>query len=298
MILPVMLFQLMVVLSSYSSLIIPAVANKPGCLTSCGNVSIPFPFGIGTGCYLDHWFAVTCRSSKPFLTSINQLVQLEVLNISLEENTMVVNHPVFNSCVGAKWSESANLENSPFFFSQTGNILYGRGCYFLAYIQHNETFAGCYCSCYIKGDSTACLGINCCQSKIPYYLQLFTASFDSTRRTDNNTTNEECKLVFVVQEEWLIQKKWNPGNLTNVPVVLDWGVPKSSFHLLNINTSTSSCKDIPNSTSTDANKSSSSTSTTAWNYQCNCNQGFQGNPYDLVEGCQGYSLALPDPVSP
>ncbi|KAK4843277.1 hypothetical protein QYF36_006290 [Acer negundo] len=206
---------------------------------------------------------------------------------------MVVNHPVFNSCVAAsnnkKTSDSANLENSPFFFSRTGNILYGRGCYFLACIKHNETFAGCYCSCYIKGDSTACLGINCCHSKIPFFLQLFTAASVDSATKDINI-NKECKLVFVVQEEWLIQKKWNPGNSTNiVPVVLDWGVPKSSFHLPNITTSTSSCKDFANSTSTDANTSSSSTSTTAWNsvvHQCTCNQGFQGNPY-LVEGCQG-----------
>ncbi|KAK0590054.1 hypothetical protein LWI29_022208 [Acer saccharum] len=79
----------------------PAImANKrlgrPYCPTSCGNVSIPFPFGIGDGCYLDDWYEVTCNSSGPFLKSIN----LEVLDISisLEANTMLVNHPVFQYC--------------------------------------------------------------------------------------------------------------------------------------------------------------------------------------------------------
>ncbi|KAK3195567.1 hypothetical protein Dsin_026877 [Dipteronia sinensis] len=270
----------MVVLSWSSSLII-----KSDCPTKCGEIPISFPFGIGAGCYLDDRYAVNCRSGKPFLASLN----LELLNISLEANTILVNHPVFNTCVGAASMESANLENSPFFFSHTRNILSGRGCYFLAYINHNEIYAGCYSSCSLEGDPTAvCLGINCCQSRIPLSLQLFKASVETT--TDDDDIVKQCKLVFVVQEEWIVRKKWNPGNSKAVPVVLDWGIHNSSFHPLNITTSTSHCNDFANSTSTNATfaNKSFSTSTTASNslvHQCSCKGGFQGNPY-LLQGCQ------------
>ncbi|KAK1549208.1 hypothetical protein Q3G72_024115 [Acer saccharum] len=267
-----MLFQLVVVvLSSSSSVII-----KPGCPTKCGEIPISFPFGIGAGCYLDDWYAVNCRSSKLFLARIN----LEVLNFSLEASTILVNHPVFNTCVSAGDSmESANLENSPFFFSDTGNILFGRGCSFSATINHNETYAGCYSNCFKKGDPTAeCLGIDCCQSRIPLSLQLFNvyAGYDS------GIARKPCKLVFVVQEEWIVRNKWNPGNSKAVPVVLDWGIIISSFHQLNFTSSTSHCNVFPNATF--ANNSQF--------HQCNCNGGFQGNPY-VLQGCQGVATGLP-----
>ncbi|KAK0581797.1 hypothetical protein LWI29_018151 [Acer saccharum] len=215
-------------------------------------------------------------SSKLFLARIN----LEVLNFSLEASTILVNHPVFNTCVSAGDSmESANLENSPFFFSDTGNILFGRGCSFSATINHNETYAGCYSNCFKKGDPTAeCLGIDCCQSRIPLSLQLFNvyAGYDS------GIARKPCKLVFVVQEEWIVRNKWNPGNSKAVPVVLDWGIHISSFHQLNFTSSTSHCNVFPNATF--ANNSQF--------HQCNCNGGFQGNPY-VLQGCQGVATGLP-----
>ncbi|KAK1560306.1 hypothetical protein Q3G72_025030 [Acer saccharum] len=277
-----MLFQLMVVLSPSSSVII-----KPGCPTKCGEIPISFPFGIGAGCYLDDWYAVNCTSSKPFLASID----LELLNISLEANTILVNHPVFNTCGSAvDFKESANLENSPFFFSDTGNILSGRGCYFLASINHNETFAGCYSSCYIKGDPTTCLGINCCQSGIPSFLQFFSASVSVT--TEDPDIVKQCKLVFVVRKEWLVRKKWNPGNSKAVPVILDWGIHNSSFHRLNMTTSISYCNVFTNSTSANKSLSTSTTASNSLFHRCNCNGGFQGNPY-ILQGCQGVATGLP-----
>ncbi|KAJ0074705.1 hypothetical protein Patl1_37666 [Pistacia atlantica] len=53
---------------------------KLGCTPSCGNVSIPFPFGIEEDCYLEDDFAIDCNSDKPFLGNLN----LEVLDISLD----------------------------------------------------------------------------------------------------------------------------------------------------------------------------------------------------------------------
>ncbi|KAL0430225.1 UNVERIFIED_CONTAM: Wall-associated receptor kinase-like 8 [Sesamum radiatum] len=58
---------------------------KRGCQETCGNVTIPYPFGIGSQCYLKSSFAVICENStnpaRLFLSSM----QLEILNMSLYE---------------------------------------------------------------------------------------------------------------------------------------------------------------------------------------------------------------------
>jgi hypothetical protein len=83
-------FQIMIVLlcSIDAILFVQAAGlaiNSSPCQASCGNVSIPYPFGIGAGCYVDPWFEVACinnndslGSPKPVLKSLN----LEVLSIS------------------------------------------------------------------------------------------------------------------------------------------------------------------------------------------------------------------------
>ncbi|TXG64155.1 hypothetical protein EZV62_011149 [Acer yangbiense] len=154
---PLLLFQMMILLSS--PLNVPAeltIISNPGCLARCGEVPIPFPFGIEVDCYLNNWYKVNCISDKLFLISIN----LQVLNISIEEGTMLVNHPTLRSCKdsnegdGVDSNEENILQNSPFFFSQTENVFFGLGCDNFAYILYNDSIvAGCYSSCRKNGDT-------------------------------------------------------------------------------------------------------------------------------------------------
>ncbi|KAL6317746.1 hypothetical protein AAG906_030500 [Vitis piasezkii] len=63
----------------------PAAAqSKPGCPDSCGDVSIPYPFGTREGCYLNEEFLITCdnRTSPPkaFLTDST----INVTNINFD----------------------------------------------------------------------------------------------------------------------------------------------------------------------------------------------------------------------
>ena len=61
-------------------------ASTSSCPSHCGNISIPYPFGIGKGCYLNEWFAIQCNNFTsgelvPYLPKINK----EVVKILLPD---------------------------------------------------------------------------------------------------------------------------------------------------------------------------------------------------------------------
>ena len=109
--------------------------SKPGCPDKCGNISIPYPFGIGDECSYDYTFNITCNLTinPPFPTPISTR-NLEVLNISLLEGH--IRMPSFVSRICYSSSGELLLANSstwastkvPFTFSSTENMLVATGC--------------------------------------------------------------------------------------------------------------------------------------------------------------------------
>ncbi|KAF2301583.1 hypothetical protein GH714_027005 [Hevea brasiliensis] len=63
---------------------------KPNCTDHCGNINIPYPFGMGKGCYLGDWFEIECHNSvdrppRAFISKIKtELLNISVLNPSLQ----------------------------------------------------------------------------------------------------------------------------------------------------------------------------------------------------------------------
>lgn len=121
-------FQILLLLGSINTVVKGASIANGSCQAQCGDVDIPYPFGIGAGCYINDWFAIDCNNQtavsstpKPFLKSF----KLEVLNISLQHGTVLVkyvNYPIFWICAnGTKTTASVDLASSPFVFSQFAN---------------------------------------------------------------------------------------------------------------------------------------------------------------------------------
>jgi hypothetical protein len=305
-----MVFQIMIVLlcSIDAILFVQAAGlaiNSTSCQAkSCGNLrNIPYPFGIGAGCYLDRWFEVVCKnhssgSPKPFLSSFG----LEVLDISLGDNasrssTVRVNYPTFSTCTNSSSrKENVELANSSFIFSQGKNIFVAMGCDNTASMRSSDySIIGCMSNCdasisVINGGR--CNGTNCCKTKIASDLNEFETIIDPTNISHPITKG--CKSAFLVEYDYWVNKSGSVNMssiMSHVPVVLEWGILGTSFYTLPIasktaeNTEEYSCY----------NNSDISASKYQTAFTCYCRSGFEGNPY-LVGGCAGkvfIALILP-----
>ncbi|KAG8661521.1 hypothetical protein MANES_01G013225v8 [Manihot esculenta] len=271
---------------------LPATSSmaKPGCPNKCGNVTIPYPFGIGAGCYMDPGFEVFCNKSsllhKPYIGSVG----LELLQVSID-GTIRVNNPVLSSnCQNRAPMADVSLSGSPFFFSDTRNRFTALGCDNLALIYRQDmVIGGCLSICNTTVRERSCNGINCCQITIPSYLQFINASFRGISASEDH---EQCRVGFMVDKEWfsypMVDKEWfNYSRVTRameyVPVVLEWGI------------SNGTCRDSPerssnrgNSTNLCGSYASCSTKMGEY-YHCSCNSGYEGNPY---LSCQGIGSGL------
>ncbi|XP_056158403.1 wall-associated receptor kinase-like 8 [Syzygium oleosum] len=267
---------------------------KPGCSQYCGNVVIPFPFGIGENCYLDKWFEIKCEFERPSLASVG----LDVLQITLatyEEKPGIirVQSPIiYSNCSGVgSTNASVSLEGSPFVFSQTKNRFGAVGCNTRALLRGAEsTVTGCESVCEggrTKTNFSSCSGKNCCQDKIPVDLKIFNVSIGSI---GPGKDEEGSKYAFLVEREWLVSNMTDPLTspyMENVPVVLDWGLNKVSLDALGQRNDRADFTSYYCGLTSDLSYLKYENSTT----QCACYYGYNGNPY-LADGCKDISMSL------
>ncbi|CAI9090568.1 OLC1v1025370C1 [Oldenlandia corymbosa var. corymbosa] len=206
---------------------------KPGCSDTCGNVRIPYPFGIGSNCAINQSYNVDCiNSSKPFLTEPN----LEVLKVSLGNRTVTLSVPINYSCnprpqtgVVGSWA-SPNLAGTPFFYSKTYNRMMVFGCGNAALMTRSSRqniITGCTSSCEFTSSVLSrlisdCYGVDCCDATIPFYLTDYQIDFTISRF---NTRN--CSSAFLVDQNWLPPAGFDGMSSPElspqkVPVVLAW----------------------------------------------------------------------------
>ncbi|XP_050260506.1 wall-associated receptor kinase-like 1 isoform X2 [Quercus robur] len=258
-----------------------------GAAAVCGNVTIPYPFGIEPGCYIDDWFAIGCNntlgSPKPFLRRLD----LEVLDISLE-GTLRVNYPMSWWCPrnetknATESAANVSLASSPFFFSKSRNIFIAMGCGNLALLRSSDgSIGGCMSVCYedaIHSNASSCNGLDCCKTTIPSDLDVFTA--DVSGKYGNFTSAKDCNYGSLVDQKWFEENLTNHievKKMSQVPVVLNWEINESlSSLVMETNSSDSTCQ-LANGSSLLGNMSTT--------FTCTCDHGFEGNPY-LVDGCQ------------
>ncbi|XP_023737181.1 wall-associated receptor kinase-like 2 [Lactuca sativa] len=197
--------------------------TKPGCQVMCGDVRIPYPFGIGVNCSVSEWYNVDCNRSTPYLPAVNNV---QVLKVDLEYQTVKVNVSMIFDCHNRVRTSSQILgielgESNPFLFSRIHNQFVVEGCGNAVIMDHGITVAGCSTTCSNEGtvgEKDTCLGITCCQTRLPYYLKTY--SMDLTR-LERQGGDGACGSAFLVDNDSYDEVRLS-GDSTFIPISLMW----------------------------------------------------------------------------
>ncbi|XP_010246169.1 PREDICTED: uncharacterized protein LOC104589520 [Nelumbo nucifera] len=271
--------------------------TKPGCQDNCGNISIPYPFGIGDdpNCFMDYDFKLICNTS-----SDNPVLQTQdgqpVLNISLQGQLTTSIHVAVQCQVGdSKLWNSSNTKlqlQKAYRVSNIRNIFMSVGCEmngnlydYMGRVRYISCDSLCLEDTQITG--LPCAGLGCCQSSIPKDLSSFWVYIGNYYSFTYNGNASKCAHSVLSEQEWLsshVFDLWTLRNnldylqknrLKNL-LILDWAIRNKT-----------SCVEAQRVAADYACGSNThcTNSTNGPGYLCHCMQGYDGNPY-LPSGCQ------------
>lgn len=271
----------------------------PECQSKCGKLTIPYPFGINSRCSINPTFVVTCNDTedppKAFLMGGN----VQVVDIS---NTQLrITNSVAYSCyspsgeVTSTQNSSIELEATSYMYSDD-NVFTVIGCDDFGNVLNNDYSSlpkGCSTTCEnideVREDGP-CSGSGCCQVNINL-LKKFKIVLKSFNNHKSVSLFSDCGYAFLGEKNFKFKGKsdlndssfWN-RTMETVPIVLDWVIG---------NRNCTEAAQYKNSSVCYQNSKCVDGFGTRYRgyrgYRCNCNKGYQGNPY-LSPGCQGKQL--------
>jgi hypothetical protein len=281
---------------------------KPSCQSSCGGVDIPYPFGIGAGCFLPG-FEILCYTNAAYLPrNTTRAGGIPVLSLSVMPRPEVrVMLPVAFQCFNStghttdfSYGTVDFNRDGVYRISNTHNELFVLGCHTQIYIHSGPPgrypysyYTGCVAYCNDSGSAKdgACAGIGCCHVDIPPGLtDNWMSLADGTEDYVWSHVDQEfspCDYGFIVEKGKYVFKA---DDLTQMPTTqtmplrLDWAIRDSN---INSTGSMYSCEHVANRTGYTcvSDHSECVDSINGPGYFCNCTKGYEGNPY-LRQGCK------------
>ncbi|VAH00429.1 unnamed protein product [Triticum turgidum subsp. durum] len=291
--------MLLLLLGAAAAATAATTATTRGCQPSCGGVDIPYPFGIGAGCFRKG-FEIECINVGPVLAGTS----LRVLKLSLDPDESQVMLPIGWECYNASdpsdtyenwdYGETTMNNDGVYRISNTHNMLVVVGCNTMGFALSKPTKGSNYkyayqtgCMSYCNNSASAqdglCDGVGCCHVNIPpgltdYYFNFH--EYDHSAMMDYSP----CDYAFLVdRNNYTFQRSDLKMNTHQImPVWLDWAIRVND----SISEDILSCKQAAK-TGQDACASAHSdcvNSTNGPGYNCKCSKGYEGNAY-VDDGC-------------
>ncbi|KAI3875694.1 hypothetical protein MKW92_030916 [Papaver armeniacum] len=268
--------------------------TKPGCSDKCGNVSIPYPFGLTSeeGCSIreaGYGYGVKCDSSydppKPFIGTTS----LQILSIS--ETEIRVSNRIAKICFNTNGdvvlndsTVYASVRRTPFTFSNTKNRFSLIGCMsrasYLGFDQEDRSYLiQCTSACTSRKQVAegSCGGYGCCQFSIPKEIKNFMIAAEMSTNVSNSFRYSPCIYSFLGEYEQLTFAESDLLAVPqdgDIPLVLDWAIGNKTCEEAQKDPATYACH----------GKSYCSNSDNNPGYRCTCFEGYKGNPY-FSPGC-------------
>ncbi|XP_038706705.1 wall-associated receptor kinase 2-like [Tripterygium wilfordii] len=259
--------------------------TKAGCSGKCGNVSVPYPFGIGeASCAINNHFFMNCSDINLFFGT-----NMPINTISVEEGTVSVNIQAAFNCFNAtgliQWfNQSITLGAGPYRFSDTENKLTVFGCDTFALMgdADGNFSSGCLTLCSdapTMEQEKTCSGVGCCQTPIPHNLKTLDIIVGSLSDHKDVMDFNPCGYAFVADQRTFNASDYGLSNYSDAIVrpdaVIEWVVSEETCEEAEANSSTYACGRNTNCTYSENGRG----------YRCLCKEGFRGNPY-FPDGCR------------
>jgi hypothetical protein len=286
----------------------------PGCPDKCGNMSIPFPFGMTPGCFREG-FEVTCNTSSsppsaflahsrasqsmsdlPLATDKPKSL-VELLDISLGRSEARVHGAVASYCYTGEYDSLMELQTTqlhprgPFLLSRTRNVVTGVGWRVQPWMQ-GPSVEAIEVSCLTSVEdglpitNGSCGGRGCCEAPIQGVppIRFFSMFFEPLDNPAWNSSSP-CNYGMVVERSWysfsvpdMVGYKVMSNRFPRgVPMVLEFAIGNGS------------CPAQPPPDYACVSSNSNCVNTTSnQGYVCKCADHYVGNPY-ILDGCQGRS---------
>ncbi|KAK1398216.1 putative wall-associated receptor kinase-like protein 16 [Heracleum sosnowskyi] len=278
------------------------VFAKPGCQTHCGDLKVPFPFGIiskgneDRNCSFNSGFDITCDTSTYPPKAFIKHWKIQIFNIS--DSTLRGSNILAERCYnqsGIKYKgiyASFNLSGTPYTFSDA-NVFTVVGCDDRGSIYQAEDDylpKGCSTTCHNAEEvrEGECLGTGCCQVSVNVvkYFDAFLYSYNN--HTNNTSSFNPCGYAFLGERDKfsfrglpdLKDAAFSNKTESAVPIVLDWVIAENKTCAQADQDSQSFTCRYNNSHCIDIRPGRA-----FGGYRCSCKQGYEGNPY-LSPGCQ------------